>query len=180
MVFCGWYRRAVRDVDLAVYALWVRRGRCSVCRGQNHALLPSFCLPGRLDVVAVIGSAISAVVMHEAVVSQPPQPDAGVPATTVRSWVRRHRQRAQELLFGLLGAAGMSAQAGGFTGPAERSALVTLVGLGWALSVPLGLGSWPAVSVLTNGAWLRVRMNPRWEDAARRRLMIFMSGLGPP
>ena len=180
MVFCGWYRRAVRDVGLVVYLIEVRRARCGVCRGQNHALLPSFCLRGRLDVVEVIGSAVSAVVMDKAVVTAPAEPDAGVPATTVRGWVRAHRRRAEGLLVGLVDAAGIGGRHGRVAGSIAEAALAAVVELGWALAGCLGVGLWPAVSVLTNGLWLCVRRNPRWEGAALGRWMILMTALGPP
>jgi Domain of unknown function (DUF6431) len=47
------YARWVR-VGGRAWRIWVRRARCPTCR-VTHALLPSFALPRRVDVVEVIG-----------------------------------------------------------------------------------------------------------------------------
>lgn len=178
MVFCGWYRRAVRRGDLRVFTIWVRRARCRGCR-SGHALLPSFCLVGRLDVVEVIGPAVEAVVGHTAV-RELAAVRAGVPATTVRGWCRRHRRRAHELTAGMLTVFGVPSQFGCMGGPADLVAVATLVVVGSAVSACLDVTLWSAVSVLTDGRWLSVHMNPRWADATRKRLMVLMSELSPP
>ena len=60
MVSWSGYERSVRQRGPAL-KLWVRRARCGRCRA-SHALVPSFCLVGRLDAVEVIGEALTAVV----------------------------------------------------------------------------------------------------------------------
>src|SRR5215471_11316863 len=54
----GWggYWRWVR-APLVVERIWIRRGRCGVCR-RSHALLPDLVLRRRLDMVTVIGTAL--------------------------------------------------------------------------------------------------------------------------
>ena len=73
-----------------------RRARCRGCRG-THVLLPDVCLLRRQDEVAVIGAAITASVSglgYRRIAR-----GVGVPADTVRGWLRRFAERA-ELLRG--------------------------------------------------------------------------------
>ena len=63
-----------------------RRSRCGGCRG-THVLLPTMCLLRRRDGVEVIGSALLAFGMgegHRRIAVR-----LGVPASTVRGWLRR-------------------------------------------------------------------------------------------
>src|SRR6266540_3704723 len=59
MVFWSGYRRYVRLGR--VWRVWVARAKCRPC-GVTHALLPSFLLPRRVDMVEVIGVALERVV----------------------------------------------------------------------------------------------------------------------
>ena len=84
-------RRRLRDL-----AGWLevrpRRGRCRACRA-THVLLPSVALGRRLDLACVIGQALLAKahgVGHRAIAAE-----LGVPATTVRGWLRRFAARAE-------------------------------------------------------------------------------------
>ena len=73
-----------------------RRARCLGCRG-THVLLPEIALLRRQDEVSVIGAAITASVsgMGYRRIAR----GLGVPADTVRGWLRRFAERA-ELLRG--------------------------------------------------------------------------------
>ena len=69
-----------------------RRARCRGCLG-THVLLPDLCLLRRQDEVAVIGEAIEASVAGEG--HRPIAERLGVPAGTVRGWLRRFVGRAE-------------------------------------------------------------------------------------
>ena len=69
-----------------------RRTRCRGCSG-THVLLPELCLLRRQDEVEVIGAAIEAHVAGEG--HRPIASRLGVPAGTVRGWLRRFAERAE-------------------------------------------------------------------------------------
>jgi len=71
-----------------------RRARCRGCWG-THVLLPDVCLLRRQDEVAVIGQAIEANVAGEGCRSIAWR--LGVPADTVRGWLRRFAARAEQI-----------------------------------------------------------------------------------
>src|SRR6266516_589835 len=90
---CGcWrgYRRAVR-VGRRVVWLWIGRSVCRGC-GRTHALLPSFVVPRRLDAAPVIGTAVEGAA--GGLGHRPLAVLLGLPATTVRGWLRRARAQA--------------------------------------------------------------------------------------
>lgn len=91
MTFWSGYERSIRHSGLFL-KLWVRRVRCRRC-GATHALVPSFCLVGRLDDVEATG-AVFAAVAGEARGVRPVADEADVPHTTARDWVRRFCHRA--------------------------------------------------------------------------------------
>ena len=69
-----------------------RRARCRGCAG-THVLLPDLVLLRRQDEVSVIGAAIEAKVAgegHRRIAAR-----LGVPADTVRGWLRRFAERAE-------------------------------------------------------------------------------------
>jgi len=68
-----------------------RRGRCVSC-GVTHVLLPDDLLVRRRDEVEVIGAALVAHAGGEG--HRPVAARLGVPASTVRGWLRRFRSRA--------------------------------------------------------------------------------------
>ena len=71
-----------------------RRARCRDC-GVTHVLLPDGCLLRRRDSVEVIGSAL---VRHAAGAGHRSIADwLGVPASTVRGWLRRFTGSAPEI-----------------------------------------------------------------------------------
>ena len=69
-----------------------RRARCRGCRG-THVLLADLCLLRRQDEVEVIGEAVEAHVAGEG--HRPIAARLGVPAGTVRGWLRRYAGRAE-------------------------------------------------------------------------------------
>jgi hypothetical protein len=83
-----------------------RRGRCRAC-GATHLLVPSWAVPRRRDSAGVIARAAALSVLHGAG-SRRLGVEPGVPAATVRGWLRRLRERAGQMLqeatasFGLL------------------------------------------------------------------------------
>lgn len=85
--------RELRGPD-ARRRLRFRRTRCRACRA-THVLVPTSTLLRRLDVVEVIGAALLAKASglgHRRIATA-----LGVPATTVRGWLRRFSRRAAEL-----------------------------------------------------------------------------------
>jgi len=79
-----------------VERVWIRRGRCSVCR-RSHALLPDLVLARRLDEVEVIGQGLALKVAGgrglRAIAEH-----LGVPHATVRTWWRRFSERSPMML----------------------------------------------------------------------------------
>ncbi|MHB1533191.1 MAG: hypothetical protein ACYC1D_00995 [Acidimicrobiales bacterium] len=71
-----------------------RRGRCTSC-GVTQVLLPDCCLARRRDRVEVIGSALAAKAAgagYRRISSE-----IGVPAGTVRGWLRRFKSAAEQI-----------------------------------------------------------------------------------
>ncbi len=71
-----------------------RRGRCRACAG-THVLLPEVALARRQDEVSVIGEAIEASVAGEGYRRIGAR--LGVVADTVRGWLRRFAERADQI-----------------------------------------------------------------------------------
>jgi hypothetical protein len=97
MRFWGWYERDVRVTAEVIHRLSVRRAHCRVCE-RSHALLPGFVTWGRLDEVAVIGSAVEA--MCGGAGMRRVAEGLGLKHTTVRDWRRRFARRAALLAVG--------------------------------------------------------------------------------
>lgn len=93
----GWggYWRWLR-APLLVERIWIRRGRCSVCR-RSHALLPDLVLVRRLDAVEVIGASLARKLTSRLGL-RPIAEQLDVPHTTVRSWWQRFQARSPTLL----------------------------------------------------------------------------------
>ncbi len=71
-----------------------RRSRCRACKA-THVLVPTSTLLRRLDIVEIIGAALLAKMAglgHRRIAEA-----LGLPATTVRGWLRRFSRRAVEL-----------------------------------------------------------------------------------
>jgi len=92
----GGYFRFARE--LRQHRIWIRRGRCRPC-GKTHALLPSFLLQRRLDLVEVIGTALSDASRGTGLRTVAER--VGRPHTTVRDWWRRFRQQAKTMVMAL-------------------------------------------------------------------------------
>jgi hypothetical protein len=91
----GGYWRWLR-APLLIERIWIRRGRCAVCR-RTHALLPDLVLARRLDDVAVIGHGMALKVMTNLGL-RPIAMQLDVPHTTVRTWWHRFRARSPTTL----------------------------------------------------------------------------------
>lgn len=93
----GWGReRAIRAGGGALRQFRPRRGRCGSC-GTTHVLLPSWAAPRRADAVRVIARAAAASALHGTGTARLGA-QLGIPAATVRGWLRRLRCRAGQLL----------------------------------------------------------------------------------
>ena len=168
MMFWGGYWRYVREG--ADFRIWVRRARCRGCR-VSEALLPSFCLAGRLYTAGVVGATVAG-----GLDGRPLRPPEGVGATTAGGWRRRHRARAAVLAAAaavvtgrMWPTEGASPEAGGL------AALGALAMAAW-----VGVGLWPAVSLLTSGAWLSpTTTNLLFVCGPGRRLMVSVAPFAP-
>lgn len=172
MAFWSGYERSVR-VEGRCWRLWVRRARCGSCE-VSHALVPAFCLVGRLDVVESVGEAISAVVVGGVGV-RPVARRVDVPHTTARDWLRRFRARAEMLVAGFSAlAVEVSGGPPDLPARADRAALAAIV-WAWAAAVSRagsGVGDlWVFVSLVTGGMLLAANTDPPWLVFGRRRLM---------
>ena len=171
MKFRSGYGREARRAGGLGRKLWVRRAQCGWCR-CSHALLPSFLLERRLDVVDDIGAVVEAVCDGVSVVGR--LAAAGdVPYTTARDWVRRFRARAPML------AAGLGALVVALGAEAEIETLVVDVGrralgaLRLAAAV-VGASSgwlWALGSLVTGGKLLGSATDPPWTVLGGRRFM---------
>jgi hypothetical protein len=172
MMFWSGYGRWVRAGP--VFRIWVRRARCGACGGSSHALLPSFCLLGRLDAVEVIGPAVEAVAGGAGTRSVARGMGIAFAYTTVRGWWRRHRQRVGlvEVVAGL----GVSLPRLSAAVADEADGVRALKTVGVSVSAAVGIGVWPAVSLLSGGAWLSTTTNTPTTGGSRRRLMTVMAG----
>ena len=174
MTFSSGYQRWVRDAGVC-HRLWIARGRCSGCR-RSHALIPSFCLLGRLDVVTTVGDALVSVVMGDTGV-RPVAIRLQVPFTTVRDWVRRFAHRAATL------AAGFAALAVRFSGkaadltaptPAEQALIALNHAYGRVVTrsdaglIPDAFGF---ASLVTGGAMIATAANPPWLILGTKRFI---------
>ena len=140
-------RRTVRLVD-GDRRVRPRRVRCVGCK-KTQVLLPDDLLVRRRDEAAVIGSALLAHAGGEG--HRPIAERLGVPATTVRGWLRRFRARAVEI-------------AGFFS----RWALVLNPGSDPPGPSGTAVGdAVEAVGVATRSAVLRFGPRPVWSMASR-------------
>lgn len=174
MSFWSGYERSVRCGG-ACLRLWVRRARCAPC-GASHALVPSFCLVGRLDVVEVIGEVVAAVAGGEGV--RPVAVRRDIPHTTARDWVRRFARRAAML------AVGLSAVVVEVSGVAPVLAVEPVGRALGAISSafdavrsragPALPGLWPFAAVVTGGRLLAANSDPLSLVIGRRRLIALV------
>jgi len=170
-MFWSGYFRSVRSG--AVFRIWVKRCRCCRCHSSD-ALLPSFCLVGRLDAVEVIGPALKAVSCGAGT----RRVAAGIGElfayTTLRGWWRRHQQRGA-WLWSVLSAA-RAWCVGRCWGGSDADALEALESVGAAVAAVAGVGSWPAVSLVLGGAWLSTTTDTPTTAGVGGSLMTLMAG----
>ena len=133
-----------------------RRARCRGCAG-THVLLPDMALLRRQDEVSVIGAAIEAKVAgegHRRIAGR-----LGVPADTVRGWLRRFAERAgadQGAFHAVGGRAGSGAR-GGAAGRERGRGCVggdRGRGAGVGVAVRAAVIAWRIACVLSGGALL--------------------------
>jgi len=140
----------------------VRRGWCGTCQA-SHGLVPSFCLLGRLDVVEVVGEALSEVVGGRGEV-RPVAARLDVPHTTARDWLRRFACRAGILTAGF---AALVVKLCGLAPvlPADPShhalgAMALAYAAARSRAGPLLPALWPFVAVVTGGKLLSTNTDP--------------------
>ena len=129
-VLAPWGHARVRSIrGLGGTGEWVRprRSRCAGCRA-THVLLPVFCLLRRAYSVAVIGAALAGKAArglgHRRVAAE-----LGVPAGTVRGWLRRFAARAEAVrvfFTGLAIATGVDVAPPGPAGPGIADAVAAI------------------------------------------------------
>lgn len=132
-----------------------RRARCRACAG-THVLLADLCLLRRRDEVSVIGAAIEARVAgagHRTIAGR-----LGVPADTVRGWLRRFAARSEQVRAHFVRGAlaldpelGPIAPAGGVLADALEAIAVAV--RAWVLRFGPG-EAWGIASVLSAGRLL--------------------------
>jgi len=174
-MFGSGYERRVRAGT--EYDIWVKRSYCRTCGGPNHrhALLPSFCAVGRLDAVEVIGPAVQDVAAGKGTRSVAKAIGALFAYTTVRGWWRRHREQAAALVEWLVVmAAEWKVVLPETFGVAPVDALEGLKAVAGPVSAVLGVGLWPAVSLVCEGRWLSKATELLSPAEAERRLMTVM------
>lgn len=84
VIFDGWYRRYTRRGPVAIQRVLCTNGSC---RQRSHSLFPDVLVSGRMDLATVIGWALGARTAGVGRWSIAEQ--LGVPAATVRGWLRR-------------------------------------------------------------------------------------------
>jgi hypothetical protein len=173
MSFWSGYERSVRCGGSCL-KMWVRRARCALCR-VSHALVPSFCLVGRLDVVEVIGEVVAAVVGGGSGV-RPVAVRADVPHTTARDWVRRFARRAAMLAAGFAAVVVELSGLAPVLGVAPAGRALDAIGLAFTAvrsrAGPGLPGVWPFAALVTGGRLLAANSDPLSIVIGRRRLML--------
>ena len=172
----GWWSGYERSVRVAgrCWRLWLARARCRACR-VTHALVPSFLLVGRLDVVGAIGQAIGRVAAGRRGVRLVAAA-IDVPHTTARDWVRRFRARAPMLWSGF---AAVTVELGGdvaarWPADADRAAVAAIVCAHRAAMVRhevLTPGLWMFAGLVTGGMLIRSNTDPPWRVFGSRRFI---------
>lgn len=146
--------RTLRGFDGEVL-LRPRRGRCRGC-GVTHVLLPDGCLLRRRDGVEVIGSALvqhAAGSGHRSIAV-----GLGVPAATVRGWLRRFRASATETARFFLRWFLVLAPASDLPGPSGTPVVDAVGAIGLAARAAIRrfgpAGPWAIAARLTGGGLL--------------------------
>lgn len=174
----GGYWRFVR-VGVAV-RVWFARMRCRACV-TSHALVPAFCLLGRLDGIEVIGPALAAGVSGDSDATVARAID--VPESSVRGWRRRHRDRAAMLVAGVTAVVVSLGGVAPRLSPDAQRASVEAVGALWcAARGVLGARAGPAWrnwAVVCGGAALSPNTIPPWTGLGGRGLLAPVPGTLP-
>lgn len=172
MSFWSGYERSIRHNGQCL-KLWLRRARCARCRA-SHALVPSFCLVGRLDVVEVVGEVIGEVIGSGRGV-RPPADRVDVPHTTARDWVRRFSRCAEVLAAGFAAlVVEVSGKAATLAFEPARQALEAIKAAFEAVRCRAGpdlVGQWALASLVTGGRLLATNTNPPWFVLGNRRFI---------
>ena len=151
----GHARERVLRCALGDRLLRPRRARCRGCLG-THVLLPDVALLRRRDEVVVIGAAIEAHVGGEG--HRPIAARLGLPAGTVRGWLRRFTQRAAQVRAHFTRCAvALDAELGPVlpagNGVADALEAVAVAARAWVLRFGPG-DPWRIAGVLSGGALL--------------------------
>jgi len=161
------YPRHVRDDSDRL--IWIARIRCTAC-GVTQALLPSFVLPHRWDVVTHAGRGVELAASglgHRRIAGM-----VGRPETTVRGWLRRIRSVATSLTTTLLARAVALGWAGWELPVAPLPRLVSAVHA-LAGRWPRGRSAepWSIAVLVTGGALLTTNTGAPLERTARSGAM---------
>ncbi len=155
----GHGRERVLRCSAGDLSLRPRRARCRGCAG-THVLLADVALLRRRDEVTVIGAAIEAKAAGEG--HRPIGVRLGVPADTVRGWLRRFAERAAEIRAHFTRCAvaldpelGPVLPAG--SGVADALEAVAVAVRAWVLRFELA-DPWSVVSRLSGGFMLATRV----------------------
>lgn len=161
----GHARERVLRCSVGDLVLRPRRARCRGCAG-THVLLPEVMLLRRQDEVAVIGAAIAAHV--GGLGCRRIAARLGVPADTVRGWLRRFRERCELVRAHFTRCASvLDAEIGALlpagSGAADALEAVAVAARAWRLRFGWG-EAWPVASRLSGGLLLATRA-PVWSWA---------------
>jgi hypothetical protein len=157
--------RWARGAGLLAELVWLvpRRSRCRGCR-VTHVVLPDVCLGRRRDAAEVIGAALLAKAAGAG--HRPIAADLGLPASTVRGWLRRGERWAGAISAHFTGwAAALDRSAPAAMRPAGGALADALEAIGTATRaavVELGQprSPWALASALTAGALLGNTSSP--------------------
>lgn len=158
----GFARWRVLRAEAGPVALRPRRARCRSC-WSTHVLLPDAVLARRVDVVAVIGAALTLAAAGAG--HRKAAEGVGRPVSTVRGWLRRFRAAAARAAAHFLAWAHRLDPMLGSVGPAGSALADGVEAIGVAArAASLRLGPrrpWSWASVLTAGRLL-VNTNSPW------------------
>jgi hypothetical protein len=122
--FDGWYRRQTRRGRVSIQRVLCASGGCPQ---RSHSLCPDVLVTGRVDLASVIGWALEAKAAgqgHRTIAET-----LGVPATTVRGWLRRAAVRGGAVAIRLLAVAATADPA--VRAPPTAGQVATLVAAVW-------------------------------------------------
>ncbi len=166
------YWRFVRQGATCV-KVFVARARCSSC-ATTHALLPAFCVLGRLDTAEVIGAVIEAVCAGPSGI-RPAALSAGVPHTTARGWVRAFGRNSGRLWAAFSALAIELAGDVVSVGADLRAGALDAIRASWDAARALpgwgALSFWRFCSAVCGGSFLASNTNSPYLFVGRRRFM---------